>query len=665
MEKINSMGQKQQKQKKKQKQKQQQKKKQKQQQDKEGISTLLPSSSSSKESSTSVVQFENTAPSSIIEKNGSNISNSDSGSKIDGNKKLKSVRTSKGISIGSSGYKNHNTRVSVPIRSVSNKQRNVNNIIMQRIALEKKYRAKKKFFRRIITLTCCSVIFTTYLVSSLQMYYDDNRGKFIHDQQVCHDNTRNNNIEYTYCIIKRIIVDPFYKEDDSEIHLANLSSENNLQEKLKQKKLKVGNQIRKERKPNLFIRFGNLLGNSIPEMYYYKNTKIKRVLSSPLSSSAMGQSNDTSISDSNVILLNNYGRAWSLKDVELSSDQIQKITQLGNRAVDNINDFIIRSNSVQWGGGGDNTDWLDPPGNTHDTLNPLSKLQGGYLLHTFLTIMKWPTSNVIKFPFRLCANGCPTEAAINHTLQFREHYKPWCITPNTIKENPNGWVYQRGFTKQIVISDQQEKKNKKDSIVYSKQAMVWIRLGQHTMIDKMSYFRVILNALEMAITENLIETKYQNGKFNIVIDASEFSMSKAPSLKQFKQVFGMLQDHFPNRLGMLMMVNLSWIAETVVKLILPLCAKGVREKVKILSGSDEKRLHSFIDLMGSIDHVPDWLGGNDTYKFNKDTYYGTYNNDKGTKNKRVQNHHHLSTYYHYCNDSIEEDFVNSMPYHAE
>lgn len=110
-----------------------------------------------------------------------------------------------------------------------------------------------------------------------------------------------------------------------------------------------------------------------------------------------------------------------------------------------------------------------------------------------------------------------------------------------------------------------------------------------------------------------------------------------------KHVISILQDHYPNRLGVIVVTNVSRTAEFVVNLIKPLISKEVRNKIHFLSHEHGLRA-SELEALIEKEYIPDWLGGLDNHQFDVEEYYS----DK----------HHVW--------SVEEGraFVRSMPYHA-
>lgn len=137
-----------------------------------------------------------------------------------------------------------------------------------------------------------------------------------------------------------------------------------------------------------------------------------------------------------------YASAFTQEKLPLSASEINLITILGKGVESTVPHWNERSREVPWGGSG--AAWFAPA--LSGAATSLEKLQGGLLYYSYLRIMKWPDNMVSTFPFKLCAKGCDAEFALGHTLHFRETYKPWLVSPTTIKENQNGYVYHHGFS---------------------------------------------------------------------------------------------------------------------------------------------------------------------------------------------------------------------------
>ncbi|KAI2511049.1 CRAL/TRIO domain containing protein [Fragilaria crotonensis] len=106
----------------------------------------------------------------------------------------------------------------------------------------------------------------------------------------------------------------------------------------------------------------------------------------------------------------------------------------------------------------------------------------------------------------------------------------------------------------------------------------------------------------------------------------------------------MLQDHFPDRMGVLLMTNFSKPAQMFLGIIKPLLTKEFCEKLHVLPDDPEAR-EVALDALVEKQFRPDFLGGDDEWKFNAKEYY--------------------SSRKHQCTDAESTEFLTSMPYHAK
>jgi hypothetical protein len=280
-----------------------------------------------------------------------------------------------------------------------------------------------------------------------------------------------------------------------------------------------------------------------------------------------------------------------------TKSQEKLIHQLALQFREYVNDthhLEERLQNVSWGG--TSAWWLGHDG-------------GPTLLPSYLRVMDWPTDLKSTFPFGLCKQEpCPSAFALAHTFQWREAFQPWKMSPAAIHENRDGFVYVRGSAKSL--------SNRNDG-----HGMVWLRCGVHTNPpDPASYFRALLNALDMAVADNLHRSHNKVGKFNVVIDANGASFAMLPKLGDAKKGIVMLQDHYPNRLGMIVLANFSRVAEFLLTMIKPLITKEVRDKILILPKDADKR-RDILETIVHEEYIPDYLGGIDTYRFNVKEYY--------------------------------------------
>jgi CRAL/TRIO domain len=311
-----------------------------------------------------------------------------------------------------------------------------------------------------------------------------------------------------------------------------------------------------------------------------------------------------------------YHNAYTMNMPLTPSEQLF-VTTLSKRARDFIPDFEARAAAVPWGGpagaGGAATLWWQELG----------------LLRAYGKIMKWPEDLKTNFPFQLCSKGCDAEVALGHTLEFREKYRPWLVSPDGIHENRKGFIYFRGYSPTP----------QGDSTGH---AMVWFRPGHHKVENPVLYFRAVMNTLERAVADSLLRSHGKSGKFNVVMDTSGLTFSMLTSFGHVKRAVVMLQDHFPDRLGMIFLANLSKPAEFLYNLVKGIITKEVRDKVVVLSSNVELR-KAVLDAIVMPQFVPVYLGGTDDYQVTSEQYY-------------PQNYH--------CTNEEALEYLNTMPYHA-
>eukprot|EP00980_Cylindrotheca_fusiformis_P026613 scaffold16625_cov118-Cylindrotheca_fusiformis.AAC.4 len=328
-------------------------------------------------------------------------------------------------------------------------------------------------------------------------------------------------------------------------------------------------------------------------------------------------------------LVEKYKSAYTPEKFEVSSAHSQLIVTLGERTRSFVPDWDERSDKVMWGGTG--WPWRAPKRQPNSDATDLEKLDGGSLYFSYLRIMQWPQSLFSHFPFKLCSKGCNSEVAVAHTLEFREKYQPWMFSPTVKKENEKGFVFFHGFSESM-----KEGENGSHGIV-------WIRPGLRTKIDDVAQTRAYVNSLERAVAESLIRSNGRVGKFNVVMDGSGFSMGLTPSIHQVKVFVTMLQDHFPDKLGMILIANLGRVGDIVVRMFLPLISEEVRNKIIVLPKEPGERQRILNAVVG-YENSPTWLGGVDTYQFNSDDYY--------------------SDAQFLFSDEEAKAYIETMPYHA-
>jgi len=209
----------------------------------------------------------------------------------------------------------------------------------------------------------------------------------------------------------------------------------------------------------------------------------------------------------------------------LSSETILTLHEFRDRVLMHIPDLHERADKLHWGGS--HVPWWMPP--LPHSAEAVDHFEGGRLLWYYYKIMRpYITDGLadrIFFPLRLCkrAGGCSAEDAIAHSLEFRETYQPWRITPSMRRENQNGFVFTRGFSPPAMGTHN-----------YGRHAMVWFRLGLHKVDDSLMYMRVIMHSLDRAVAASLHESNYRVGKFNVLFDGTAFEFNKVPDFAHGK-----------------------------------------------------------------------------------------------------------------------------------
>lgn len=285
----------------------------------------------------------------------------------------------------------------------------------------------------------------------------------------------------------------------------------------------------------------------------------------------------------------------------LSDDDMDFLEAWSDRLTDESPDWHRRVASVAWGG---RSKWWHPVF-PRSSFYPLETIDGANLLYPYYQAMQpyMRDENHVRFPRRQCASGCNTQVAILSTLEWRENYMPWMVTPHVLEENDDGWVYARGVSKPSP---------------YGRHGIVWLRVGQHSVRDNEAYTRAILHSVDRAIGEALRQGRV--GRVNLVLDAEGYEWGKIPDIHEIKHIFGILQDHYPGRLGAVFLCNMSPSAEILFSILKPLLSKEVLNKIYLLPLDDKER-NKQLESVIPVEYMPSWLGGSDTYEFNVRSYY--------------------------------------------
>jgi hypothetical protein len=245
---------------------------------------------------------------------------------------------------------------------------------------------------------------------------------------------------------------------------------------------------------------------------------------------------------------------------------------------------------------------------------------------------------VTQFPGGVCTDGCPTDFALAHTLEFREKFKPWAMTPSAMDENKKGWFYVRGYSPTRYHASNEQ----------GGSSVLWYRpefqIKNSKTIEQQA--RVLVHGIDTCVGDALYRSNGKIGKCNIVLDANNFGLSNIPSMSATKKILTMLQDHFPDRLGVFVIANMAKPAQIFLKMVMPLVPVEVRRKIHVLPSDAEERANMLKSLVEER-FIPTRLGGQDNYVFDANEYYktGKYKSDFITNEEGIE-------------------YVKTMPHHA-
>lgn len=237
----------------------------------------------------------------------------------------------------------------------------------------------------------------------------------------------------------------------------------------------------------------------------------------------------------------------------------------------------------------------------------------------------------------MCTDGCPTDFALAHTLEFREKYKPWAMTPSAYETSKVGWVYVRGYSPSKFTTSEK-----------GGSSVLWYRPGLEKIPDTKyePFTRVLIQGIDTCIADALQRSDGKVGKCNILLDANGFGLSYIPAMGATKKLLTILKDHLPSRLGVLIIANAARPAQIMLNLVLPFLSPEVRRKIHLLPTNAQERAKMLSSLVEE-EFVPVWLGGSDDYVFDAEEYH--INGNFKTE---------------FISDEEGLEYLKTMPYHS-
>eukprot|EP01083_Nonionella_stella_P110153 322139_1 len=149
---------------------------------------------------------------------------------------------------------------------------------------------------------------------------------------------------------------------------------------------------------------------------------------------------------------------------------------------------------------------------------------------------------------------------------------------------------------------------------------MWYTPALKKMQDPEPHTRAILNNLEICVSDALTRSGGRTGKCNIFLNCDGFGLSMIPPITATKRLLKLMQDNYPDKLGVFVIANIGGASQMFLKIILPLLPEVVRQKIHILPNDEEKRTAMMKELVHEP-FIPTQYGGGDSYKFDYDTYY--------------------------------------------
>jgi hypothetical protein len=183
---------------------------------------------------------------------------------------------------------------------------------------------------------------------------------------------------------------------------------------------------------------------------------------------------------------------------------------------------------------------------------------------------------------------------LRDTLKWREEFKVEQITAEHVKEEAKtGKMFKRGHDAlgrpTVYMTPQRE--NSKN---YTKN------------------LQLLVYTIERAI-DSLPEGVEQ---MSWVIDFNGYSLSNAPPISVAMETLNILSNHYPERLGVAVMVDTPWIFGLFWKAVSPFIHPNTAKKIQFVSGQSEKE--KLFSKLFDIHSIEKRFGGKDDFEWNFD-----------------------------------------------
>ncbi|KAJ1981299.1 hypothetical protein H4R35_000772 [Dimargaris xerosporica] len=169
------------------------------------------------------------------------------------------------------------------------------------------------------------------------------------------------------------------------------------------------------------------------------------------------------------------------------------------------------------------------------------------------------------------------QMGLEKTLQWRSEYRPDEITPDEIEhESIKGKMYVNGYD------------------LFGR-AVVYMRQRLNHTNEAKSQMRHLVFTLERAV-QILPQTPDETPEsLTLVIDCEGWSMSNSVPLGTARETLHILGAHYPERLGVALILNAPWLFWTFFKLVSPFIDPVTRKKIQFVDLNTQQSipLHSF------------------------------------------------------------------------
>eukprot|EP01134_Creolimax_fragrantissima_P006185 CFRG6185T1 len=199
-----------------------------------------------------------------------------------------------------------------------------------------------------------------------------------------------------------------------------------------------------------------------------------------------------------------------------------------------------------------------------------------------------------------------SEALLRGTLKWRKEY--W----KNDSLNPHGPLKLEAETGKVLVH----------GLDKNKQPVLYLRPGLQNTENYAEQNRLTVYMLERCIES--MDARYGVEKLTLIIDFRHYSIRNAPPLAQARETVTILSEHYPERLGMALMVDAPMVFNMTYNLLKPFIPVETKKKIHFISGSTKpghKKYDTFARYMDMSD-VPKDYGGMHEFEYDHDHYWG-------------------------------------------